>query len=129
VEAFEALFECAEDSEVVCNGAEPALSDCDAEFTSAFECAIGNLPDPDLEVPCADYCERVAGLDCALADCDTTCQSAGSVVPSCKPLWTDFLACSEGKTLTCNSSGQPVAPECQEQANSFIACLLLGGGP
>jgi hypothetical protein len=129
VDAFETLFECAEDSEVVCSGAEPTIQDCDAEFTSAVECVIGNLSDPELEVPCADYCERVAALECAIADCETTCQGAGSVIPSCKPLWTEFLACSEGKTLMCNASGQPIAAECQEQATSFVTCLLLNGGP
>jgi hypothetical protein len=122
VDAFETLFACAEDSEVVCNGAEPTLSDCDAEFTSAFECAIKNLSDPELEAPCADYCARAADLDCAIADCEATCQSAGSVVPSCKPLWTDFLACSDDKTLTCSAFGPPIADECQDQAISFLLC-------
>jgi hypothetical protein len=125
------LFACEQTSPVSCDASGKATLDaCGVQTLVSAACFLQSDTDPTLQGPCTTYCMESAAAHCPGDDpsgCESGCQVAGNLIPSCDPLWKGYVTCAaSGAPLSCGSDGKAWAPACAVQAIEYLACTAQG---
>lgn len=101
---------------------------CQTEFEGALSCLTEGPPGgmPDLSADCAATCTAMAGLPCAPANCEQSCNDAianGPCAGAAGLVTVCGAGLSAGDYECVNDTPVPSGGMCSDQVNLLLACL------
>jgi hypothetical protein len=127
-------FDCTEAATVDCNAAgEAYFPGCGDEWLVAIDCAVNENPNPAIEQPCDDYCDKIVAANCpqngTKDECYTNCLWFGAGGTGCDDELSTYLSCAnDSMTEMICIAGYAVAVGCGPAWTAYTDCMNAVGG-